>query len=60
MGQQVIKNSKLLFFKKGVAKASSNRAFKQELFLIEPEAKWSNYDQVEIILINNGGPNSCM
>lgn len=27
MGQQVIKNSKLIFFKKGVAKASSNRAF---------------------------------
>lgn len=60
MGQQVIKNSKLLFFKKSVAKASSNRAFTSKLLLIEPEAKWSNYDQVDIIIINNGGLNSCM
>ena len=37
MGQQVSKNSKLNYFKEGVAKASFKQSVK--LFLLEPEAK---------------------
>lgn len=57
MGQQVSRCSKLNV--KG--KRSESKFFRAyELYLLEPEAKWSNHDQADVILINNWGLNSYM
>jgi len=59
MGQWVFLKGKLKQICVGVVKTSINCA--PEVFWIRPETKWSNYEQVEnIVVIHIEGPNSCL